>query len=118
MFSLKERLREILIRDKLISQANFDKALAEHSKSGESLSKILVKLNFVKEKRDVVSLTVNIGYSKITVVKQMIESFNSKIIEENYGADVSFKIELPKDSVDSFIRAVTDLTGGEVGIYL
>jgi len=31
-------------------------------------------------------------------------------------ADVSFKIELPKNSEDSFIRAIKDLTGGETHI--
>jgi uncharacterized YigZ family protein len=68
----------------------------------------------VKEKRDVISLTVILDYSNITAVKQMIESFHSEIIEENYGADVSFKIELPKNNEDNFIRAITDLTGGKI----
>ena len=71
----------------------------------------------VKEKRDVVSLTAVIDYSKITVVKQMIESFDAEIIEETYAAEVSFEIELPKTNENRFIRAVTNLTGGEVGIY-
>jgi len=44
----------------------------------------------------------------------MIDSFNAEIIEEIYEAEVSFKIELPKTNKDSFIRAVTDLTGGEI----
>ena len=70
----------------------------------------------VKEKREVISLTVILDYSKITGVKQMIESFNSEIIEKKYQADVSFKIELPKNSEDSFIRAIKDLTGGEIHI--
>ena len=68
----------------------------------------------VKEKRDVINLTAILDYSKIIAVKQMIESFDSVIIEEKYAADVSFKIEVPKNNKDSFIRAVTDLTGGEI----
>jgi uncharacterized YigZ family protein len=68
----------------------------------------------VKEKRDNIILTVILDYSKITAVKKMVESFNSQIIEENYEADVSFKIELPKSDEDSFSRAVTDLTGGKI----
>ena len=68
----------------------------------------------VKEKRDVLSLTVIFKYSNITAVKKMIESFDSEVIEENYGADVVFKIEIPKNNKESFIRAVTDLTGGEI----
>jgi len=70
----------------------------------------------VKEKRDVITLTAILDYSRIIAVKQMIESFNSEIIEETYEADVSFKIELPKNNKDRFIRAITDLTGGEIRI--
>jgi len=69
-----------------------------------------------KVKRDVITLTAILDYSRIIAVKQMIESFNSEIIEETYEADVSFKIELPKNNKDRFIRAITDLTGGEIRI--
>jgi uncharacterized YigZ family protein len=68
----------------------------------------------VKEKRDVITMTAILDYSKIIAVRQMVESFDSVIIEEKYEADVSFKIELPKNNKDSFIRAITDLTGGEI----
>ena len=68
----------------------------------------------IKEKRDVITLTAILDYSRIIAVRQMIETFNSEIIEEKYEADVSFKIELPKNNKDSFIRAITDLTGGEI----
>ena len=70
----------------------------------------------VIEKRDVISLTVILDYSRITAVKKMVESFDSEIIEENYGADVSLKIELPKNNEDSFFRTITDLTRGEIRI--
>lgn len=70
----------------------------------------------VKEKRDVLFLTVTLGYSNITVAKQLIRSFHSEIIEENYEADVSFKIKLPKDNEKRFIRVITDLTGGDVQV--
>ena len=61
-----------------------------------------------------ITLTAILDYSRIIAVRQMIETFNSEIIEEKYEADVSFKIELPKNNKDSFIRAITDLTGGEI----
>ena len=70
----------------------------------------------VKEKREVISLTVRLDYSKINGVKQIVESFDSEIIEEKYEADVSFKIELPEQQEDRFIRAITDLTGGNIQI--
>jgi uncharacterized YigZ family protein len=70
----------------------------------------------VEEKRDVITLTAVLDYSQITAVKQMVESFSSKIIEESYEADVSFRIELPKNIEDSFVLAVTELTGGKIRI--
>jgi uncharacterized YigZ family protein len=66
-----------------------------------------------QEKREVVILTVTFDYSKIAAVKQMIESFDSEVIEEHYEVDVSFKVELPRDNEDSFILALRDLTGGK-----
>jgi uncharacterized YigZ family protein len=66
------------------------------------------------EKRDDIRLTVILDYSKIVAVRQMIESFDSKIIEEKYEADVSFKIEIPKHHKTDFIRAIKDSTSGKV----
>jgi len=70
----------------------------------------------VEEKRDLISLTVTFDYSRITAVKKTIESFDSEITDESYGADVSFKIELPKDNKEGLVRALTDLTRGEIRI--
>jgi type IV pilus assembly protein PilB len=49
MASLKDRLQEILIRDKHISSQDWDRALAEQKKTGGELSKILVRLNLIDE---------------------------------------------------------------------
>ena len=68
----------------------------------------------VKERRDLLTLTVTLDYSRISSAKLLIKSFDAKIIEENYAADVSLKIELPKNNADRFTRAMTDLTGGEI----
>lgn len=68
----------------------------------------------VQEKRDLLCLTAIFGYSSIAAIQQIVKSFHSKIVEEHYEADVSFRIELPKDCEERFIHAVTDLTGGEI----
>ena len=70
----------------------------------------------VKDKREMLPLTVTLDYANITVAKQVISSFHSEIIEENYEAGVSLRIKLPKDDENRFIRAITDLTGGRVEI--
>jgi len=80
-----------------------------------SVKKALEGLS-LEEKRDLVSLTIAFDYSRITAVKKMLESFDAEITEDNYGADVCFRIELPKDNRDGFIRAITDLTRGETTV--
>ena len=80
-----------------------------------SVKNALAELS-VEEKRDLVSMTVAFDYSRITVVKKMIESFDSEIVEESYEADVSFKIELPRNNKGGLVRALTDLTRGEIVI--
>ena len=69
-----------------------------------------------KQKRDVINLTARFDYPKVVPIKQMIESLDSRIIEEEYEAKVSFKIEIPTNNKERFIRAITNLTGGEVFI--
>lgn len=70
----------------------------------------------VKEKRDLVSLTLVFDYTHIAVVKQMLESFEAEIAAENYAADVTFEIQLSKSHEDDFRHAVADLTGGALRI--
>lgn len=70
----------------------------------------------VKEKRSLVILTAVFDYSRINAAKQAIESLDSKILDETYGADVSFKIELPENNKDALIRALKDLSNGEIHI--
>ena len=67
-----------------------------------------------REKRDVIELTVVLDYSRLTAVRQKIESFDSRIVDESYDADVSLRIELPRDNEDSLVRALIDLTGGTI----
>jgi len=68
----------------------------------------------VNEKKDVLFLTFTFGYSKVSAVKLLIKSFDSKIVDEIYEADVSLKIEIPKKNKDSFTLAIKDLTGGKI----
>ena len=80
-----------------------------------SVKRALADLS-IKEKIDVVTLTATLDYPKSAVVKQIMESFHAEIIEENYAAEVSFTFELPGREKDKFIRAINQLTGGEIVI--
>ncbi len=55
MVSLKDRLTEILIKNKLITQEQLSKALEEQKKKGGTLSEIIIGLKFIKES-DLVSV--------------------------------------------------------------
>ena len=48
MVSLKERLTEILIHNKLITQDQLNQALELQKNKGGRLSSIIIELNFIK----------------------------------------------------------------------
>jgi len=70
----------------------------------------------IKDKREVIALIAIFDYPKVTHIKQMMDSFDAQIIEEKYEADVTFKLEIPKNAEKSFIRSITNLTGGKIRI--
>ena len=69
MVPLKERLQQILLRDKIISQADLDKALEEQKKVGGELSKILVKMNLIGEKELTLILSEGLGIPPIDITR-------------------------------------------------
>ena len=71
----------------------------------------------VEERRDTLFLSVMCDYAKLNCVRQMIHSFHAQIAEERYEADVCFEIEISRKEEESFVRSVTDLTGGEVVVF-
>lgn len=73
MFSLKERLREILIHDGSIKQEDFDRALAEHKKNGGELSKILVKLKLIREDELSILLSESLSLPPVDIHRLKID---------------------------------------------
>ncbi|MEE8317913.1 MAG: hypothetical protein V3S13_03275, partial [Candidatus Omnitrophota bacterium] len=67
MYSLKERLNEILIKDKLISEAQLKEALKIQRKKGGSLRNILVKLGYINEKDLMAALSQGLGIPPISL---------------------------------------------------
>ena len=80
MGSLKDRLQEILIRDKHITQEELDLALKEQEKSGGELSKILVKLNLVNEDVLTQVLSEGLGLPPINITRLTIDPEVVKLI--------------------------------------
>ena len=73
MASLKDRLQEILIRDKHISSKDLERALNEQKKSGGELSKILVKLNLISEDVLTQVLSEGLGLPPINIDRLKVD---------------------------------------------
>ena len=80
MFSLKERLQEILFRDNVIKKEDLDNALAEQNQHGGELSKILVKLNLISEDYLAQVLSEELGMPPIDISRLKIDPEVVKII--------------------------------------
>ena len=82
MASLKDRLKEILIRDKLISSEDLERALKEQKKTGEELNRILITLNLIDEDTLTHVLSEGLGYPPINISRLKIDPEVVKIIPQ------------------------------------
>jgi uncharacterized YigZ family protein len=57
-------------------------------------------------------LEIVIEYSAITLFKRMLPDYEVEVLEEEYGTDASFRVQLPIEQVEAFTEAVTSLTNG------
>ena len=80
MVSLKDRLQEILIRDKHISPKDLKAALKEQKKSGGELSKILIRLGLIDENALTQVLSEGLGFPPINILRLKIDPEVIKII--------------------------------------
>jgi type IV pilus assembly protein PilB len=80
MVSLKERLKEILINNKLLTQEQLDKALEVQKQKGGRLSDIIVNLKFIKESELISTLSEGLGLPLIDLKRFKIDYEIVKII--------------------------------------
>ena len=80
MVLLKERLTEILINNKLITQEELDQALKSRRKKAAGLSDILVDLKFIKESEPISTLSEGLGFPLIDLKRFKIDYEIVKII--------------------------------------
>jgi type IV pilus assembly protein PilB len=83
MVSLKDRLTEIFINNKLITQAQLDVALLVQKEKGGRLSDIIVALKFIKENELVSTLSEGLGLPLIDLKRFKIDPELVKIIPVN-----------------------------------
>ncbi|MFH0762413.1 MAG: ATPase, T2SS/T4P/T4SS family [Candidatus Omnitrophota bacterium] len=80
MLSLKERLTQILIDNKLITKEQLGQALEVQKKKGGRLSDIIVDLKFIKEKESISSLSAELGFPLIDLKRFKIDYEITKLI--------------------------------------
>ncbi|MFH0877198.1 MAG: ATPase, T2SS/T4P/T4SS family [Candidatus Omnitrophota bacterium] len=80
MVSLRERLQEILIKNKLISEDDLKLALQVQKEHGGKLSDCLVKLNLINEKDLLVALSEGLGLPPISLTRFKIDGEVIKLI--------------------------------------
>jgi len=81
--SLKDRLTELLINNKLISQEQLDKALLAQKEKGGRLSDIIVELKFIGENELISVLSTGLGFPLIDLKRFKIDHEVVKIIPVN-----------------------------------
>jgi len=80
MASLKDRLTEILIHNKLLTQEQLDQALSEQKEKGGRLSDIIVNLKFIQENELILTLSQGLGLPLIDLKRFKIDPEIVKII--------------------------------------
>jgi type IV pilus assembly protein PilB len=80
MLSLKERLIEILVNNKLITQEQLNEALEVQKKKGGRLSDIIVELSFIRESDLISALSEGLGFPLIDLKRFKVEPEVAKII--------------------------------------
>ncbi len=87
MASLKDRIKEILIRDKLISSEDLEKALEEQKTTGEGLNSILVKRKLIDEDTLTQVLSEGLGYPPISISRLTIDAEVVQIIPKEIAVE-------------------------------
>ncbi len=80
MISLKERLKELLIKNNFITQENLEKAVVVQKEKGGRLSDILVKMGFINENDLTLILSQSLGLPPIDMARVKIDPSVIKII--------------------------------------
>ncbi len=83
MGSLRERLQEILIKNKLITEDDLKIALSVQKEQGGKLSDCLVRLNFISEKNLLVALSEGLGFPPISLSRFKIDSSVLELIPKD-----------------------------------
>ncbi|MFH0828246.1 MAG: ATPase, T2SS/T4P/T4SS family [Candidatus Omnitrophota bacterium] len=80
MASLKDRLIEILIKNKLITQEQLNKAIEEQGRKGGTLSEVIIRLKFIKESDLISALSEGLNFPLIDLKRFKLDPEIVKLI--------------------------------------
>jgi uncharacterized YigZ family protein len=63
-------------------------------------------------------LTLLFDYGIVTPLQRLLPNYEVELIQDEYGADVTYQVRLPVDQVTSFTQAITELTNGQILIEI
>jgi uncharacterized YigZ family protein len=66
-----------------------------------------------QEKVDRVTLDITVAYEVVTFLKRLLEEEEAVGVEEEYGADVRFRVGVPRERVSALEEAVAGMTRGQ-----
>ena len=104
MSSLKERLTEILIENKVLTEAQLKKALKIQKQKGGLVKDILVELGFVNEKDLMAALSQGLGIPPITLSRFRIDPEILKLVSRDIAK--KYKI-IPVSKVGNMLTVAT-----------
>lgn len=58
-------------------------------------------------------LSLLFAYSAVTAVQRILPDYETEILDQNYGVDVLYRIQMPAEQVERFRRDIGDLTNGQ-----
>lgn len=66
-----------------------------------------------EEKVERVTATVRVGYAEVDRLQRLLPELEAIVEEEEYGADVRYRVRLPAVRLEELVAGVADMTRGE-----
>ena len=69
-----------------------------------------------QERVERVTLVVTVDYEVVTTLKRLLEEEESLVIEEEYGAEVRYRVAVPRERVEALTKALAGMTRGQAKV--
>jgi len=69
-----------------------------------------------QEKVERVTLVVTVDYEVVTTLKRLLEEEESMVMEEEYGAEVRYRVAVPRERVEALTETLAGMTRGQAKV--